>query len=166
MVDRQSLPYRPCVGVALFNAEGKVFIGERTSGSEHTQVQMAWQMPQGGIDKGEEPLAAAHRELYEETSISSISLIDEAPDWVTYDLPEDLLGVAWKGRYRGQRQKWFAFRFEGAEAEIDVLTPPDGHKPEFTSWRWEALERLPSIVVPFKRGVYEQVVSAFAHLAR
>jgi len=166
VVDPQSLPYRPCVGVALFNAEGKVFVGERTSGSEHTQVQMAWQMPQGGIDKGEEPLAAAHRELYEETSISSISLIEEAPDWVTYDLPEDLLGVAWKGRYRGQRQKWFAFRFEGAEAEIDVLTPPDGHKPEFTSWRWEALGRLPTIVVPFKRGVYEQVVSAFAHLAR
>jgi len=165
VVDPESLPYRPCVGVVLFNPEGKVFVGERRGGSEHSQVSMAWQMPQGGIDEGEEPLAAARRELFEETSIASASLMAEAPDWFTYDLPQELLGVAWKGRYRGQRQKWFAFRFEGAEDEIDVLTPPDGHKPEFASWRWETLGRLPEIVVPFKRGVYEKVVSAFAHLA-
>ncbi|MEW5421574.1 RNA pyrophosphohydrolase [Amorphus sp. 3PC139-8] len=160
MVDPDTLPYRPCVGVALFNADGQVFVGERRGGSEHS-LTMAWQMPQGGIDDGEEPFAAARRELYEETSISSASLIAEAPDWLTYDLPPELVGVAWKGRYRGQRQKWFALRFEGSDAEIDVLSPPDGHKPEFASWRWEALERLPDLVVPFKRHVYEQVVSAF-----
>lgn len=165
MVDPSSLPYRPCVGVAVFNPAGDVFIGERRDGSEHSQVEMAWQMPQGGIDAGEEPLAAAHRELFEETSMSSVSLIAEAPGWVTYDLPSDLLGVAWKGKYRGQRQKWFAFRFEGAEDEINVLSPPDGHKPEFVSWRWERLERLPQLVVPFKRGVYEQVVSAFRSIS-
>ena len=165
MVDPKSLPYRSCVGVALFNAVGEVFIGERRGGSEHAKVEMAWQMPQGGIDENEEPLAAAHRELFEETSISSVRFIAEAPHWVTYDLPSDLLGVAWKGKYRGQRQKWFAFRFEGLEDEIDVLTPPDGHKPEFASWRWERLERLPDLVVPFKRGVYEQVVTAFRGVA-
>jgi len=165
LVDPNSLPYRPCVGVALFNAAGEVFIGERRDGSEHARVEMAWQMPQGGIDADEDPLAAAHRELFEETSVSSVRLLAEAPGWVTYDLPSDLLGVAWKGRYRGQRQKWFAFRFEGREAEINVLSPPDGHKPEFVSWRWERLERLPNLVVPFKRGVYEQVVAAFRDLA-
>ncbi|MGX1101080.1 RNA pyrophosphohydrolase [Amorphus sp. MBR-141] len=164
MVDPSSLPYRPCVGVALFNAGGEVFIGERHSGPEHSQIDMAWQMPQGGIDAGEEPLAAAHRELFEETSVASASLIAEAPDWVTYDLPRELLGVAWKGKYRGQRQKWFAFRFEGRDDEINVLSPPDGHTPEFASWRWERLERLPDLVVPFKRGVYEQVVAAFRHI--
>lgn len=161
MVDPETLPYRPCVGVALFNAVGQVFIGERRGGSEHSHVTRAWQMPQGGIDPGEEPFAAAKRELHEETSVASVELIAEAPEWFVYDLPPELLGVAWKGRYRGQRQKWFAFRFLGRESEIDVLSPPDGHKPEFASWRWEALERLPDLVVPFKRPVYEQVVAAF-----
>lgn len=165
MVDPETLPYRPCVGVALFNGEGRVFIGERRGGNEHAQVTMAWQMPQGGIDPGEEPLAAARRELYEETSVSSADLIAEASDWFTYDLPRDLVGVAWKGRYRGQRQKWFAFRFLGTESEINVLSPPDGHKPEFSSWRWEALDQLPGLVVGFKRPVYEQVVAAFRDIA-
>lgn len=158
--------YRPCVGVALFNAQGRVFVGRRRaeSGPEHVAGLYAWQMPQGGIDPGEDPRAAAVRELYEETNVSSISFLGEAPDWYSYDLPLDVAGKAWKGRYRGQTQKWFAFRFEGPEAEIDIASPA-GHKPEFDEWRWERLERLPELIIPFKRPVYEKVVAAFAPFA-
>jgi putative (di)nucleoside polyphosphate hydrolase len=157
------LPYRPCVGVALFNRAGLVFIGKRKAeaGPEHVDGGHAWQMPQGGIDKGEEPVAAARRELREETNASSISLLAEAPDWLTYDLPHEVAGRAWKGKYRGQTQKWFAFRFEGADSEIDVHQPWGGHKAEFADWRWERLERLPELIIPFKRPVYEQVVGFF-----
>jgi putative (di)nucleoside polyphosphate hydrolase len=119
-------------------------------------------MPQGGLDEGEDPFKAALRELYEETSVKSASLIREAPDWLKYDLPPDLIGRSWNGRYRGQKQKWFALRFDGDEREIDVLHPGGGkHKPEFSEWRWEKLERLPGLIVPFKRQVYEGVVAAF-----
>ena len=104
-----------------------------------------WQMPQGGLDKDEDPYQAALRELYEETSIRSVSLIREAPGWLTYDLPPELVGISWKGRYRGQKQKWFALRFEGDESEIDVLDPGDGDTPEFSEWRWETLDRLPEL---------------------
>lgn len=149
------LPYRPCVGMAVLNAENKVFIGRRKGGPEQQQGQYAWQMPQGGLDKGEEPLSAARRELYEETNMTSVSLIAEYPDWLAYDLPPELLGKAWKGKYRGQTQKWFVFRFEGDESEIDVLHPAKGaHKPEFVDWKWVEVKTLPDLIVPFKKDVY------------
>jgi putative (di)nucleoside polyphosphate hydrolase len=159
------MPYRDCVGIALFNPEGLVFIGRRMpedDPEDSAERGAPWQMPQGGIDKGEVPLVAAHRELHEETSIRSIRLIAEAPDWIHYDLPDEMLGIALKGKYRGQRQRWFAFAFTGEEAEIDLA--PDGHKPEFDTWRWERLEALPGLVVAFKREAYEQVALAFGHL--
>lgn len=161
--DIDQLPYRPCVGVALFNADGLVWTGRRSDEEAEGEGEGHWwQMPQGGLDEDEDPYKAALRELYEETSVRSVSLIREAPDWFAYDLPPDLVGLSWKGRYRGQKQKWFALRFEGDESEIDVLDPGDpGDKPEFSEWRWEKLERLPELIVPFKRPVYEQIVTTF-----
>ncbi len=162
----KELPYRRSAGVALINREGAVFIGRRKKTREAgLDVGHEWQMPQGGIDDGEEPFAAALRELYEETNVSSASLIAEAPQWLSYDLPDDARG-RWRGRYRGQTQKWFLMRFEGADSEIDIERPAGGaHAPEFDAWRWERLETLPALVVPFKRKVYEGVVAAFAPLA-
>ncbi len=166
-VDIERLPYRPCVGIALFNAKGLVWIGNRSDElAEGEGKGHWWQMPQGGLDKGEDPYKAALRELYEETSVTNVRLLKEAPGWFTYDLPPELIGQSWGGRYRGQKQKWFALRFEGKETEIDVLHPGGGkHKAEFSTWRWEKLAKLPSLIVPFKRKVYEQVVEAFAPLA-
>jgi len=163
----RSLPYRRSAGVALVNRSGEAFIGRRARSREATLAPgHEWQMPQGGIDEGEEPYAGALRELYEETSVKSVSLIAEAPDWLSYDLPEES-GNRWRNRYRGQTQKWFLLRFEGEEAEIDIHRPGGGvHKPEFDAWRWEQLARLPELVVPFKRAVYEQVVALFAPLAK
>jgi putative (di)nucleoside polyphosphate hydrolase len=159
--------YRPCVGLAVFNRDGLVFVGRRRVGAENASLRQAWQMPQGGIDSGETPLQAAVRELYEETNIRSVSLLGEASDWLSYDIPTPLAGFTWKGRYRGQSQKWFAFRFTGDESEIDVDRPGGGrHKPEFGEWRWERLERIPELIVPFKRAVYEQVVAAFSQYTR
>jgi putative (di)nucleoside polyphosphate hydrolase len=166
MPDREQLPYRDCVGVAVFNAEGRVFVGRRmpaTDPEDTSETNAPWQMPQGGIDKGEAPLDAAWRELYEETSIRSVELITEIDDWVYYDLPDEALGIALKGKYRGQRQRWFAFRFTGDDSEIDVINPGGGaHPAEFDKWRWEALEKLPDLIVPFKRDAYLQVVAGFA----
>lgn len=161
----RELPYRPCVGIMLINAEGKVFVGRRKweAGPEHVDERYAWQMPQGGIDPGEDPYVAALRELYEETNVRSVSLIAEAPDWYSYDLPDRLLRKSWKGKYRGQTQKWFAMRFLGEENEIDIKSPA-GHKPEFDDWRWERMEGLPDLIIPFKRPVYAKVVAAFSHL--
>jgi putative (di)nucleoside polyphosphate hydrolase len=163
----KDLPYRLNVGIAVFNRDGLVWIGHRSEiNAEGEGDGHWWQMPQGGLDQEEVPQACAFRELYEETSIKSVSLIRAAEGWLTYDLPPDLVGVSWKGRYRGQKQKWFALRFTGDESEINVLAPGDGRfKPEFTSWRWEKLERLPELIVPFKRKVYEQVAAAFRDIA-
>ena len=159
------LNYRPCVGIALINRAGLVFIGRRRNKKqpEHVAPGHEWQMPQGGIDDGEAPYRAALRELWEETNVTSVSLIAEAPDWYSYDLPGDVSKKAWRGRYQGQTQKWFAFRFDGEEAEIDIDRPGGGrHKPEFDAWRWEPMANLPRLIIPFKRPVYEKVVAAFA----
>jgi putative (di)nucleoside polyphosphate hydrolase len=165
---REDMPYRDCVGVAVFNREGKVFIGRRKPDKwieDKTEFAAPWQMPQGGIDKGEEPAVAALREMFEETSIRSVQPLGEAPDWVYYDLPDEALGIALKGKYRGQRQRWFAYLFTGEESEINVAEPGDGSMPaEFDVWRWEELGKLPDLVVAFKRDAYGKVVAAFAHL--
>ncbi|KKB11091.1 RNA pyrophosphohydrolase [Devosia geojensis] len=167
---REKLPYRDCVGVAVFNRDGKVFMGRRMPEGDPENAPergAPWQMPQGGIDPGETPYQAALRELFEETNISSVSLVAEAPEWIHYDLPDELLGVVLKGKYRGQRQRWFAFAFTGPDGEIDVAAPGGGkHKPEFDAWRWELLDRAPDIIVPFKRDAYEQVAAAFADIPR
>jgi putative (di)nucleoside polyphosphate hydrolase len=159
--------YRPCVGLALFNADGLVFIGRRANKKqrEHVAPGHEWQMPQGGIDAGETPLEAAWRELQEETNVTSAVLLAEAPGWLTYDLPADIGKQAWKGRWRGQAQKWFAFRLTGSDAEIDILNPAGGHKAEFDAWRWVSLSETPALIIPFKQGVYRQVAALFAPFA-
>ncbi|MGU3538682.1 RNA pyrophosphohydrolase [Methylobacterium sp. A54F] len=167
---QRDLPYRPCVGITLINRDGRVFIGRRRreAGPEHVDGTLAWQMPQGGIDAGEDPREAALRELHEETNVerSAVRFLAETPDWLSYDLPPAVMKQAWKGRYRGQTQKWFAFGYLGSDAGIDVLSPGGGaHKSEFEAWRWEPLANLPGLIVPFKRPVYEGVVAAFAGLA-
>jgi putative (di)nucleoside polyphosphate hydrolase len=120
-------------------------------------------MPQGGIVAGEDPLEAARRELWEETAVRSVRFLAEAPDWFAYDIPRSVVGERWKFKWRGQTQKWFAFRFEGDESEIDIAHPPHG-EPEFAEWRWAPMADLPGLIIPFKRPVYEQVVAAFRHL--
>lgn len=161
---REDMPYRDCVGVVVFNRQGKVFLGQRQAGKSGA-LDFAWQFPQGGIDAGEEPIDAAIRELYEETSIQSISILTAAPNWITYELPDELLGVALKGKYRGQSQKWFAVLFEGDDGEIDVESPGGGQHPaEFSAWRWGDLDEVIDLAVPFKRDAYGQVVSAFADI--
>jgi putative (di)nucleoside polyphosphate hydrolase len=161
----EDLPYRPCVGVMLFNRGGLAFIGRRADGPEHLDPLHAWQMPQGGIDKGEDPWQAALRELREETNICSVSRLGEIGQWLQYDIPRDLVGKAWKGKYRGQTQKWFAMRFTGTDSEIDVEHPDGGSEAEFAAWRWEPVKNIPKLVVPFKRAVYERVVAEFAKFA-
>jgi putative (di)nucleoside polyphosphate hydrolase len=161
----EDLPYRPCVGVVAFNRDGMVFIGRRIDGPEHVDQTHAWQMPQGGIDEGEEPWQAATRELLEETNIRSVERIGEIAEWLTYDIPRELVGQAWKGRYRGQKQKWFAVRFSGPDSEIDVEHPGGAQVPEFNGWRWERLRNVPELVIPFKRAVYERVVAEFRQFA-
>jgi len=165
-VDPESLPYRPCVGIMVLNAAGLVWAGRRIAGadSEMAGSDRLWQMPQGGIDAGEDPLPAALRELYEETGMRSVSLLAEAPQWINYDLPRELVGIALKGKYRGQTQKWFAFRFEGDDGEIAINPPPGGHEAEFDAWAWKPMQALPDLIVPFKQQVYMQVVAAFRHL--
>ena len=162
----ESLPYRPCVGAAVFNRDGLVFIGRRIGGPEHVDEFHVWQMPQGGIDPGEDTWPAVLRELHEETNIRSVERLREIDEWLSYDIPPEIAGEAWNGKYRGQRQKWCALRFAGDESEIDIAHPAGGHKPEFMAWRWEPLENLPGLVVPFKRPVYERVAKEFARFAR
>jgi putative (di)nucleoside polyphosphate hydrolase len=166
-VKAEDLPYRPCVGVMILNRKGLVWAGRRipAENSEYDGSPQLWQMPQGGIDKGEDPLEAAYRELYEETGMRSVTLLAEASDWINYDLPPQLIGIGLKGKFRGQTQRWFAFRFDGDESEIAINPPPGGHSAEFDAWEWKPMETLPELIVPFKRGVYEQVVREFTHLA-
>ncbi|HVT23958.1 MAG TPA: RNA pyrophosphohydrolase [Rhizomicrobium sp.] len=150
------LPYRPCVGVMLINREGLVFVGRRID-----QTMEGWQMPQGGIDAGETPEQAALRELKEEIGTNNAKILRAMDEWLAYDLPPHLLGVALHGKYRGQRQKWIAMRFEGDDSEIDIQT----EEPEFAAWKWLAIEALPRLVVPFKRDTYSKVLAAFEDLA-
>lgn len=164
MTGRDDLPYRPCVGAMLIDRRGLVFVGNRidTAGDGDD----AWQMPQGGIDPGEDLLAAALRELHEETNVTSARLLAEAPEWYAYDVPPELATGRFQRKWRGQTQKWFAFAFEGDDSEIDIAHPAGGaEKPEFREWRWERIDRLPGLIIPFKRPVYDKVCAAFAHLA-
>lgn len=158
----EDLPYRPCAGLCVINRKGLVLIGRRADGPEHVDETHVWQMPQGGIDEGEQPYPAALRELYEETSIKSVEKLGEIKGWLTYDIPKTIAGKAWKGKYRGQKQQWYALRFLGEDNEINIKEPGGGHhKPEFIDWRWEPMANLPELVVPFKRAIYERVVEAF-----
>jgi len=151
----------------VLNRAGLVWAGRRIAekNSEYDGSPLLWQMPQGGIDKGEDALAAAYRELYEETGMGTVSLLGESSGWINYDLPAHLVGIGLKGKYRGQTQRWFAFLFEGEESEIRINPPPGDHAPEFDAWEWKPMSELPGLIVPFKRAVYDQVVAEFAHLA-
>ena len=148
------LPYRPCVGVMLINADGAAFVGQRKD-----RDQDAWQMPQGGVEKGEDPRDAALRELEEETGVSRdlVHVVAETAGWVPYDLPHDIVPQIWKGRFRGQEQKWFLMRFEGRDDQVNIQT----EHPEFSKWRWLPTADLVAQIVPFKRAVYQTVLAEF-----
>lgn len=159
MKDLSKLPYRPCVGVVLINPAGLIFAGQRLDNNG-----AAWQMPQGGIDEGEKPREAALRELWEETGVTAdlVEFVAKTDDWVTYDLPPELLGKVWGGKFKGQRQKWFLFRYLGADDQVNIATI----HPEFAAWQWTRADDLVAGIVPFKRKVYEEVITGFrAHLA-
>ena len=155
MTDTTTLPYRPCAGIMMIDRRGMVFVGQRLD----TAIE-AWQMPQGGIDPGEDAQTAALRELCEETGVTpdKVELIAEAPGEFTYDLPAELIGKAWKGKWRGQRQRWFLYRFLGVDADIAIDTP----HPEFGAWRWIEPRELPAVIIPFKKLLYEKVLAALA----
>jgi putative (di)nucleoside polyphosphate hydrolase len=148
-------PYRPGVGIMLLNAASEVFVGQRIDNPAD-----AWQMPQGGIDEGEDPLSAAWREMHEEIGTDKAELVAESKTWLSYDLPAELADRIWKGRFRGQRQKWFAFRFRGKDSDINIATS----QAEFRSWKWVAMAELPTMIVPFKRRLYRDLTVEFAGL--
>ena len=152
---RESLPYRPAAGVMLLNRENKVWVGQRLDSTLE-----AWQMPQGGLDPGEDAEAGALRELAEETGIGpdKVEILARAPGQLLYDLPDDLLGKVWKGKWRGQRQTWFLMRFTGEDADVNLQTP----EPEFRAWKWAEPQELPDLIVPFKQGLYRDILKAFA----
>ena len=161
------LPYRPNVGIALFDAQGRVLIAKRfkDDGPEIILPGLEWQMPQGGIDPDEDPRPAAMRELYEETGVASVEYLGETPHWMAYDFPPYRGPPHRLALFRGQRQKWFAFRFLGPESEIVVTGWRNGQEPEFEAWRWERLENVPALVVPFRREIYAAVAKEFARFA-
>lgn len=151
----EALPYRLGVGLVLLNEQNKVFVAKRID----TRAE-AWQMPQGGMDEGENPTETAFREMEEEIGTAKADIIAESRDWLTYDLPADVIPKVWKGRYRGQKQKWFLLRFTGQDSDIKI----DGPHPEFNEWRWGNFADLPKMIVPFKRPLYEEIVAEFSHL--
>jgi putative (di)nucleoside polyphosphate hydrolase len=152
--DLTGYTYRPAAGIMLINREGKVWVGQRLDSTLE-----AWQMPQGGLDKGEDPLEGALRELEEETGIPRrlVEIVAKAPQELTYDLPEELVGVVWKQKWRGQRQTWFLARFLGQDDDVNLQTG----EPEFRAWRWSDVDELPRLIVPFKKKLYEDVIAAF-----
>ncbi len=152
----RDLPYRQGVGIMLLNRQGRVFVAQRID-----MPSAAWQMPQGGIDKGESPLDAAWRELKEETGTDKAEVIGESRDWYVYDLPVDLAPKLWRGRFRGQTQKWFVFRFLGSDRDIDIAT----ENPEFSGWKWADMAELPDLIVPFKRTLYSQLIEELGHFS-
>jgi len=152
------LPYRACVGMLLLNPAGKVFVGRRIDTAK--EGDNIWQMPQGGIDKGETPEQAVLREMAEEIGTDKAEIIAESRQWLHYDLPDHLIGKVWKGKYRGQKQRWFALRFLGQDSDIDLATA----HPEFDAWRWVELDDVPALVIPFKRDTYRAVVEEFKAL--
>jgi putative (di)nucleoside polyphosphate hydrolase len=155
MIDRESLPYRPAAGVMLLNRDNKVWVGQRLDSTLE-----AWQMPQGGLDPGEEAQEGALRELEEETGIARdrVEILARCPEQLLYDLPDDLLGKLWKGKWRGQSQTWFLMRFTGDDSDVHIET----EHPEFRAWKWAEPESLPELIVPFKKGLYRDVLKAFA----
>ncbi len=163
MIDPATLPYRPNVGAVLFNAEGLVWIGRRQSHPTQEAAPGGWQLPQGGIDANEDPRRAVLRELAEEIGTDKAEIIGEHPDWLSYDLPAEAIGVALGGKYRGQRQRWFALRFTGVDVDINLFAE---EHPEFDAWRWAELAELPGLAVDFKRAIYAELVTSFARFAR
>ena len=171
MIDAKLLPYRPCVGAMILNREGLIWIGRRydapapaKAGTNPEGPGTWWQMPQGGIDDDEDPAAAVLREVHEETGITSLKIVAELPGWHLYDLPQHLLEKkVWGGKYRGQKQKWFALRFTGSDSEV-AITPTTGPAPEFDMWRWAPASELPDLIVPFKRDVYRALLTDAANL--
>jgi putative (di)nucleoside polyphosphate hydrolase len=162
MADFSRLPYRPNVGAVLFDRRGKVFVARRADFPNAEGAPGGWQLPQGGIDAEEDPREAVLRELAEEVGTDRAAVIGEHPEWLTYDLPPELLGVALGGKYRGQRQRWFALRFLGADADIRLDADPH---PEFDDWRWAELSELPSLAVPFKQAIYHVLAESFSRFA-
>jgi putative (di)nucleoside polyphosphate hydrolase len=164
-IEASKLPYRPCVGAMILNPAGLVWVGRRADAPGDPEGRGSWwQMPQGGIDEGEDPAKAVFREVQEETGMTSLEIAAELPGWHLYDLPQELLAQkVWGGKYRGQKQKWFALRFKGHDREIDI-TPANGPAPEFEAWRWAPAAELLDTIVPFKRDVYRAVLAEAAKL--
>ena len=162
MEPAEKLPLRPCAATLVLNAEGLIWAGKRLANEEYTGEVRLWQCPQGGIDPGEEPEVAARRELFEETAIRSVNLMEAYPGTLDYELPPELVGKALKGKYRGQALHWFVYRFEGVDDEVNIHNPPGGEKPEFGEWRWIELDRMLDLVVPFKVDIYTKLIAHFS----